>query len=637
MAEHSETITKERHRMAGLNVSDVVRVDINLSPIAAPLRNFGALCIAGSSSAIDPNERIREYTTLDGVAADFGSAAPEFLAADLFFSQRPTPSILYIGRFSPNGSNAVLHGAIFSPVQAYNLLQRLRVLQDATLKIDIDGIPRQVSASAGYLRSAPFATQGATTLHTALLTTIDGGFIITIDNVVVNLPPINFQLINPTDVQVGLADAADLISEGLGAAGTCEWDEPGSTFVIRSASTGSISTVSYASAPMSGTDLSEEMRLTAASGAAPPSVGTLGMNFTGAVTMNGVAKIMSDAIDGGRAWWDGTRFHIESLTQGPTSAIGYAYAAGIGTDVSGVLGLTQASGASVPVAGVKAETPLECALALRAHAVWYGLTFATTAPLSTADHLAVASYLEGANPISIYGYTTADPLTLDATSEFDLASLMKAQNLERTFGQYSTSSPYAVCSALGKAFTVDFEASNTTITLKFKQEPGVVAEQLTETQASTLKFKHCNVFVYYSNDTAILQEGVMANGFFFDEVHGTDWLANRIQTDVYNVLYTAPTKIPQTNQGVHILVTTVENALIQGVVNGLIAPGQWNAPGFGSIAFGQMLSKGYYVYAPLVESQPQSIREQRIAPTIQCAIKLAGAIHRSFVIVNVNR
>jgi hypothetical protein len=50
-----------------------------------------------------------------------------------------------------------------------------------------------------------------------------------------------------------------------------------------------------------------------------------------------------------------------------------------------------------------------------------------------------------------------------------------------------------------------------------------------------------------------------------------------------------------------------------------------------------MLPKGYYVWAPLVESQPQSIREQRIAPTIQCAIKLAGAIHRAFVIVNVNR
>src|SRR3954452_651574 len=87
--------------MAGLNVSNVVSVSINLSPIAAPLRNFGALCIAGTSGFIDPIERVREYTTLDGVAADFGSGAPEYLAADLFFSRagavQPQPNRLRMG------------------------------------------------------------------------------------------------------------------------------------------------------------------------------------------------------------------------------------------------------------------------------------------------------------------------------------------------------------------------------------------------------------------------------------------------------------------------------------------------------------------------------------------------------------
>ena len=77
--------------MPGLSVSDVVNVQVNMTPLAVPLRNFGALCIAGSSTVIDVNERIRQYSTLDGVAVDFGSTAPEFLAADLFFSQSPQP------------------------------------------------------------------------------------------------------------------------------------------------------------------------------------------------------------------------------------------------------------------------------------------------------------------------------------------------------------------------------------------------------------------------------------------------------------------------------------------------------------------------------------------------------------------
>jgi hypothetical protein len=69
----------------------------------------------------------------------------------------------------------------------------------------------------------------------------------------------------------------------------------------------------------------------------------------------------------------------------------------------------------------------------------------------------------------------------------------------------------------------------------------------------------------------------------------------------------------------------------------MIAPGQWNGPPLGQISTGQQLPAGFYVYAPQVATQPQSIREQRIAPTIQALIKLAGAVHFADCIVNVNR
>jgi hypothetical protein len=256
---------------------------------------------------------------------------------------------------------------------------------------------------------------------------------------------------------------------------------------------------------------------------------------------------------------------------------------------------------------------------------------------TTSDHIAVANFIEACDPVSLYGYTSQDTGVIDATITTDIASQMKALGFTRTFGQYSSSSPYACASIFGRAFTVDFEGSNTVITLKFKTEPGVAGEQLTETAAAALRLKNCNVFVYYSNDVAIIQEGVMASGMFFDERHNMDWVANRVQTDLFNILYTSNTKIPQTNAGIHILTTTVEHALQQGVVNGTIAPGQWNATGFGQIEFGQFLPKGYYVWAPLVEDQPQAIREARIAPTIQAAIKLAGAVHKANVIINVNR
>jgi hypothetical protein len=172
--------------------------------------------------------------------------------------------------------------------------------------------------------------------------------------------------------------------------------------------------------------------------------------------------------------------------------------------------------------------------------------------------------------------------------------------------------------------------------MKFKVEPGVVPELLTGAQASTIASKRCNVYVIYNNGTSINQEGVMSGRAYFDEMHGLDWLSNRVQNDVWNTLYTQP-KVPQTNPGVHTLVNAADGGLAQGVNNGLIAPGIWNAPGFGELIQGDLLARGWYTFANLVETQAQSDREARIAPLIQIAVKLAGAIHFANVLINVNR
>jgi hypothetical protein len=821
-----------RKQMPGLSVSDVVNVQVNMSPLAVPLRNFGAQLFAGASPVIDVKERLREYTTLNDVVDDFGSAAPEYLAADLFFSQSPQPSILYLGRFAQTATQAVLHGKIFSTGQQVTLMQQLLGVTNGSMQITVDGTVRTASATAAYLNGGVFSSANQSTLLTtlkgitggafyisldstlrqvnrtaglinggatttgnqpALLTSLQaitaGGFAMTIDGTVRQVGPINFSgaasltgcatLIDTalgtwancawnataglfqissatsgaastvtyasapatgTDVSAtlkltsasgasapvagaaaginfsqinALGDAAVLIDTSLAGWGHCTWDPVLGRFVVSSITTGVASAISYAAPPTgtpinttttasvavgqtvipvtsvtgmangmpisatgipagatiasiaslnvtidsghattgivasgaavtvlppgAGTDLSAPLQLTAATGASAPVNGATGMNFSGITNLNGAASIIQAALTGAGCIWDGTRFHISSLSSGPASTLSYASQAGTGTDISLMTGLSLAGGATAPVNGVAAETPLACAAALRAHPEWYGLQFALATDITQSDYLAVATFIEGANPSSIFGYTTQNTNVLDPTVTTDIASSMQGLNLERTYGQYSSSSPYASASMVARAFTVDFEASNTTITLKFKQEPGVQGEQLTENQAATLQSKNCNVFVYYSNNVAIIQEGVMANGFYFDEVHGTDWQANRIQTDLFNVLYQAPTKIPQTNPGIHILVTTVTASLNQGVVNGLIAPGQWNAPGFGQLATGQLLPSGFYVWAPLVESQPQAIREQRIAPTIQAAIKLAGAVHKANVIVNVNR
>ncbi|ELY2536551.1 DUF3383 domain-containing protein [Cronobacter sakazakii] len=283
------------------------------------------------------------------------------------------------------------------------------------------------------------------------------------------------------------------------------------------------------------------------------------------------------------------------------------------------------------------ETLAQAITAVLQYTDWCGLGIADDDDLTAEEIVETAAAIQASSLSRVFAVTSSDPGIIDSASTTDIASTLKAAGYGRTFVQYSTKSKYAALSAFGRAFTVNFTGNNTTLTLKFKTEPGVTYETLTSSQAAAIDAKNANVYVYYANDTAILQQGVMSNGDFFDERHGLDWLQNYVQTNLFNLLYTSTTKIPQTEAGITRLLTNVEQSLDQAVSNGLVAPGVWNGGDIGQISSGDTLTKGYYVYAQPLATQAQADREARKAPLIQAAIKLAGAVHYADVQINVVR
>lgn len=488
----------------GLSVDRIVKVAVNLQPLAVPRRNFGVLLIAGDTDVIDGLERLRLYTSIEGVSDDFGVGDPEYKAALLYFSQSPRPSVLFIGRWVRQATPAKLYGGTpESDIEAW------QAVENGALKIEIDGAEASLS----------------------------------------------------------------------------------------------------------------------------------GMDFSAVTNMPGVAAVLHAklATVDAACSWDGSRIVVTSEATGALASLGYATAPAAGTDISAMAGLSEAL-AYTPVPGFNAETPEQCAQTLAdVSGQWYGLTFAAGV-MPTDDQLElVAGFVEASSKSRVFGYTVTDPRAKSATFTTDLFSRLKAKGYDRSLGQYSTSSPYAVASMLGRAFTVNFNANRSTITLKFKTQPGIVAESIGETEATVLASKNANVFVNYDNDTAIIQEGKVASGAFFDEVHGLDWLANAIQTECYNLLYQSKTKIPQTEDGVGQLISTVSKVCDESVNNGLVAPGVWNADGFGQLRRGDYLPKGFYIYSQPIVDQAQSEREQRKAPPIQVAAKLAGAVHFTDIQVDVNR
>lgn len=120
-----------------LPVSRLINVQVNLTPSAAAAQNLSTLLILGQSQVIDTNERFRSYPSIDTVAADFGTTAPEYLAALLWFQQLPQPNNLLIGRWASSATNGVLRGAPLSTAQ--QALINFSAVSGGKIKFTLDG------------------------------------------------------------------------------------------------------------------------------------------------------------------------------------------------------------------------------------------------------------------------------------------------------------------------------------------------------------------------------------------------------------------------------------------------------------------------------------------------------------------
>lgn len=602
--------------MQTLPVSRLVTASISLTPQAAVGRNFGDLLTVGDSNVISGLERIRNYADIGGVGADFGINTPEFISAELYFSQSPRPTSLSIGRWIRTATAGILQGAILS------------------------------------------ATQSALSVFTAITS---GGFSVTIDGTAVPITGLDFS------TQLNLNGVASVIQAALGGSRKCVWT--GSQFEIFSGTTGAgveaTGTIAMTTNPANNDTVTVNgiaITFVTASptgnevligGTAAQTAVNLNTFLQASISPNIQAATYSVvtnvvSVTYGTPGTAGNAFtlaetggHITvsgaNLTGGTNpSTVSYATPPGSGQDISTILGMTAALALPL-VPGYAAETPLQAVVALDAISTgWYGLDFAASVMPSDSDNLAIAPFIEADAVTRLFGITIQNTNALSMQVTNDLGSELKALAYDQTFTQFSTYSPYAVTSMFGRLFSVNFEAQNTMIDLMYKQEPGIVAENLDTNEANALQFKRINVYVAYDNNTSILQYGTMAGPAYIDEIFGCDWFQNAVQTACFNVNYTSPTKVPQTDSGSNQYVNAISGVCQKAVTNGFAAPGQWNAPGFGSLIEGAFLKLGYYIFAPPISSQSEADREARESVPIQTALKLAGSTQTVGILLNVN-
>ena len=254
---------------------------------------------------------------------------------------------------------------------------------------------------------------------------------------------------------------------------------------------------------------------------------------------------------------------------------------------------------------------------------------------SSMNMLALAEQVQS-NPLQI--------LFLPSTTFSDIAGAftnIEQAGLYQTRCMYNTQGALAArlmaASAAGRALSVNFNGANTAITMQMKQLVGILPDPgITQTTYNQCQVSGVDIYVSFAGVPAYVSNGTNK---YFDEVYNLIWFVSEIMFAGFNALLQTGTKIPQTERGMSYLKSVYRAICAQAVNNGYIAPGTWTSPDwFGDQTdfINNIQQVGYYIYSQPVNLQNPANRVLRQAPVCQIAIKEAGAIQSTSVIVNIN-
>jgi len=188
-----------------------------------------------------------------------------------------------------------------------------------------------------------------------------------------------------------------------------------------------------------------------------------------------------------------------------------------------------------------------------------------------------------------------------------------------------------------RGLSVDFNGSNTTLTMHLKDLATIQPDpSMNQTLLNKCELAGADVYISIQGVSKVFCSG--ANSFF-DDVYNLQWLVGALQVAGFNALAQVGTKVPQTENGMSILKGAYRQVCEQAVTNQYSAPGSWTSTTFfGNQAdlIANVAQRGYYIFSAPVAQQNPVNRAARQAPLVQIAIKAAGAIHSSNVIVSVN-
>ena len=236
---------------------------------------------------------------------------------------------------------------------------------------------------------------------------------------------------------------------------------------------------------------------------------------------------------------------------------------------------------------------------------WYGLILNSG---SVDQILAAADWAEARRVI--FGAHTFFSLNLRKDVVGDPGSELKNRALDRIFIKFGG---FAV--GVGVAAWMGRMLSETpgTATWAYKTLSGVPADKLTTSQRDSLDAKNTNHYTTVGGRN-VTRYGIMASGQPIDITRYIDYLAARLQENIYGLLVSRP-KIPYTDAGIDLVGSEIRAELQRGVDAGALAADP--AP---------------TVTTPRAADISPIDKANRVLPDVKFTAQLTGAIHKIITI-----
>jgi hypothetical protein len=362
------------------------------------------------------------------------------------------------------------------------------------------------------------------------------------------------------------------------------------------------------------------------------------LDFTNATSLQDIVDIIQAKLQDVIVSLDTNKIVFTSKKVGTPSVITItAVSGGTGTDLTASNYLNISGGTGTTASNSSGETLLEAIARIEDQVSFFGII--TNLEIEDAVVLSTSNSLEATSYIWLHHFLSV----ADLEPTTGICSQIKDAENERTrclFYTVSLTTANLMKSAYaGRGFSVVFEGSNTTQTMNLKSLSTINPDTgLNQTIYDKANVAGVDLYANMAGVSSVVSNG---NNQFFDYTYNNQWFKLALEVEGFNYLRQTNTKVPQTESGMDGLKGAYARVCERAIVNGMIGKGlTWNS----SETFGtpedlkrNIKDKGYYIYSLPIAQQSQAERDARDAPLVQIAIKLAGAIHKSTVIVRINK